>query len=368
MQSMPTPRRILVICTRRLGDALLTTPLIRSLRSAWPEARIDALTFAAAAPALVGNPDLVQVLSLREGASLAENWHVVGRLRRAYDLAAITLPSDRAHFIGAWCARRRVGVVPSLDAPGGRWKRWLCASWSVHDPWQVHAAEQALRLADGLGIPRVPWVVPPEPLTPPPRRERPYAVLHPSPMFRYKAWTEDGWRALIDWLLARGFDVVLTGGPAPAEKETIEHLLLGIRKRERVTSLAGALRFAELTPLIRGARVFVGPDTSVTHLAAATGVPTVAVFGPSSPIAWGPWPQGFTGAGDSPWTLRAPLQHRGNVWIVQGITHCVPCLGEGCDKHLNSRADCLEQMPAGRVTAVVEQALLSTPAAAAAQQ
>ena len=44
---LPARPRILVIALRRLGDVLLTTPLIRSLRRAWPDAAIDALVFAA---------------------------------------------------------------------------------------------------------------------------------------------------------------------------------------------------------------------------------------------------------------------------------------------------------------------------------
>ena len=109
-----------------------------------------------------------------------------------------------------------------------------------------------------------------------------------------------------------------------------------------------------------GALVFVGPDTSVTHLAAATGTQTVALYGPSHPVAWGPWPMRHrpAAAGDvSPWRMKAPLQRRGNVWLIQGEGDCVPCLGEGCDKHVGSHSDCLDELPAQRVIEVVDQAL-----------
>ena len=57
----------------------------------------------------------------------------------------------------------------------------------------------------------------------------------------------------------------------------------------------GILTWAELAGLIAAAKVYVGPDTSVTHLAAATGAMTVALYGPTDPRRWGPWPLGGPG-------------------------------------------------------------------------
>src|SRR6185503_10246297 len=96
-------------------------------------------------------------------------------------------------------------------------------------------------------------------------------------------WTDAGWRALADALAARGFAVVATGGPD--DKPALDALWEG---QANITRLDGTLAWPELAALIGGASVYVGPDTSVTHLAAATGVPTVALFGPTDPRLWGP--------------------------------------------------------------------------------
>lgn len=365
--SLPSaPRRVLVICMRRLGDALLSSALIHSLRGAWPEARIEVLVNAGSAPALRGNPDIDELLVQPERAGVQAWLEVAARIFRRYDLAVCTLHNDRPQIYTLLASSRRVTVVPLRGEAGARWKRWLSDAWCEQALGRVHAVESYLGLLDCLGLPRLPAVVPPRPPSDtaldqalgPGWRERPYAVVHPAPLYRYKAWTIDGWQQLVRGLLDRGLHVCMTGGGGAQEARTMEDACAGLSadQRARVALFNGRLSFAELTPLIEHAKVFIGPDTSVTHLAAATGVPTVALFGPSHPIAWGPWPLGWDSR-VSPWQMRMPMQRQGNVWLVQGDLHCVPCLNEGCERHLDSRADCLDQLGPERVMSAVDQAL-----------
>lgn len=354
-----TPSRILVLCTRRIGDVLLTTPLIRSLRRAWPDARIDVLTLAGSAGVLAGNPDIDLVLTLRERAPLWESLRTVGG-HRTYDLALSTLYNDRPHLLAAWAAPRRAGVLPPAGEPGRWWKGRLSQYQVALEP--VHTVLQYLRLAEVLGIAGAREVVPPRPpdegavdrLLGARMRAEPYAVVHPSPLYAYKAWTREAWRGLARWLLAQGIRVVLSGGPAPHERAYAASVAEGFAN---VIVAAGRLTLAELTPLIAGARLYVGPDTSVTHLAAATGTQVLTVFGPSNPVVWGPWPQGHAGPEPGPWVMQQPLQRRGNVTLVQGLTPCMPCLLEGCERRLDSRSRCLDELPAARVIAAAQQAL-----------
>ena len=79
MIALPQSPRILVVALRRLGDVLLTTPLIRSLKRAWPDAAIDALVFRGTEGILAGNPDLADVVTMPERASAAESIALVRR-------------------------------------------------------------------------------------------------------------------------------------------------------------------------------------------------------------------------------------------------------------------------------------------------
>jgi len=343
---LPLKPRILVVTLRRLGDVLLATPLIRSLRRAWPQARIDALVFADTAGILEGNPDLDGVIATTAQPSIAQTLRLGGRLFRRYDLAISTQSGDRPTGFAIVAGRARIAPVPADF--NGRVKRALLTRSVAVTPG-LHRVEEMLRLADVLGIARVPELACPraaEVDTP----DEPYAVIHAAPMFRYKQWTANGWRALAAALTVRGLSVIASGGPAEAERRYLDEVWDGAN----VTRRDGEHSWPQLAALLAQARVYVGPDTSVTHLAAAAGCPTVAIYGPTDPRLWGPWPGGGT---DNVWAASGAIQRRGNVWLVQNPLPCMPCQLEGCERRLDSDSQCLVELPPNQVIAAVDQAL-----------
>ena len=118
----PQPR-ILVVALRRLGDVLLTTPLIRSLKRAWPDAAIDVLVFAGTEGILAGNPDIASVITMAERPAAGESLALMRRLWRRYDLALSTQSGDRPTLFAWGSGRRSVGFV---DAQGTMARlKWL---------------------------------------------------------------------------------------------------------------------------------------------------------------------------------------------------------------------------------------------------
>ena len=152
----------------------------------------------------------------------------------------------------------------------------------------------------------------------------------------------------------RGLATVVSGGKADRA------YLDGVWREADVARLDGKLAWPELSGVIGAARVYVGPDTAVTHLAAATGTQTVALFGPTNPRIWGPWPVGGL---DRPWAAAGTIQNRGNVWLVQNPLLCLPCQQEGCARRLNSHSQCLDELPVAQVLAALDQALAVRQAA-----
>jgi heptosyltransferase III len=345
--NLPSRPKILVIALRRLGDVLLTTPLIRSLRRAWPNAAIDALIFSDSAGILEGNTDLNSVVIMPVRPNAIQTLALAVRLWRRYDLAISTQSGDRPIGFAVIAGRHRVAPVDATF--NGHVKRAILQR-SVTIERGVHRVEEMLQLADLLGISRAPELVPPQVSDNDAARAGDYAVIHAAPMFRYKQWMKDGWRKIAATLARKGLSVIATGGPAESERRYLDDVWDGMT----VTRLDGKLSWPQLGALLAKARIFIGPDTSVTHLAAAAGCPIVALYGPTDPHLWGPWPLGGL---DSNWEAAGKIQQRGNVWLVQNPLPCMPCQLEGCERRLDSYSACLDELSAECVIAAIEQAL-----------
>jgi heptosyltransferase III len=352
--TLPDCPRILVVTLRRLGDVLLTTPLLHALHERWPAGRLDALVFRGTEAILDGNPDLDAVLTVPLRPTAREFAGLLTRIWRRYDLAICTQTGDRPVFLSWAAGRRRLGFVGQGETGSG-WKRHLFHRYVPVDA-ENHRVTELMRLAECLGLTGAPRVVCPGGSQPVDLPGRPYAVVHACPMFRYRRWTDAAWRDLVQALLQRGLAVVATGGPDPTEQAYLNALFEPVTPP--LVRLDGRLAWPQLAALLRGAAVYVGPDTSMTHLAAASGCPTVGLYGPASPRRIGPWPvDGMA----QPWEHAGTIQRRGNVWVVQHPLACLPCERVGCEHHVNSFSRCLDELSAREVLAAIDAALASRP-------
>ena len=279
------------------------------------------------------------------------------RLWRRYDLVVSTQSGDRPTFYALVAGRRRVGLVPRAGETGASWKRYAYHTAVAPAP-DTHRIAHLQQLADALNLTFADELVCPRGTPLPASAPRaPYAVLHANPAYRYKRWTDDGWRALARALAERGLTVVVTGGPDPAERSYLDALWSPVAPA--VVRLDGALDWPQLAALLGQAAVYVGVDTSMTHLAAGAGCPTIAIYGPTSPRLIGPWPVGGLAR---PWDPAGTIQRRGNVWVVQNPLPCLPCEKLGCAGHLDSYARCLDELAVRQVLTAVDQALVKAAA------
>lgn len=348
------PRSVLVVVTRRIGDVLLATPLIHSLKHAWPQCAVDVLVFSGTEGIIAANRDVRRVLTIAPRPGWRGHLGLAARIARRYDVAFSLVPGDRPTFYAYLAGRWRAGLL--VDSRNQRWKRRLLNRWAPFDDLNTHTVRMHLALAGMAGVAAwgdvtASWSAAEEQqakqLT---GTEASFAVFHPYPRFNYKMWHQEAWTKLARWLAARGMRTVLTGG---GDAEELAYVAAIARALPGDTlNAAGKLTLGASACLVSRARVFVGPDTAMTHVAAALGVPTVALFGPSNPVKWGPWPRGHA-PDTNPWR-RCGSERSGNVVLVQGTGACVPCLLEGCERNIASYSDCLLELPVGKVTAAIE--------------
>ncbi len=372
------PKKVLFIATRQIGDVLVTTPLISKARELWPDAEFHFLGYRGKLEMLKGNPDIAETIETSDRPGFAEYLSLFNRLFQRYDLAIVTQPSDRAYLYGLVAAFRRVGVLgghpQGKDGKGSSktekqnaWKKFISMHNVTVDYFTQHVIAEKLRLLEVFF--RNPHdlfkeaisVVPPvgEPLTPIITNQLtpPYAVLHPGPLTAYKRWPLTYWQKLIEWLVQEGMQVVLSASPAKQDLQ-LNHDILSLLDdgtRKHVIDTAGKLSIPQAGTLLRGAALYIGVDTSITHLAAACNTPTIALFGATPPTNFGPWPNGYIG--DQPYQLRARTQTVGCVTILQGPGECVPCRKAGCEDRADSNSECLDLLEPSQVIEAAKQAL-----------
>jgi heptosyltransferase-3 len=356
----PNPARILVIALRHLGDVLLTTPLLRSLRQAYPEAQLDILVYGNTAPILEGNPDINHIIITPNRPKFSDYCHLLPRLFRHYDLALATQTGDRPFLYTFLAAPLRLAVVPSKNTKGW-WKRFFVQRWIELDDDNTHTVLQHLKLLDLIDVPRNFSLIPPQTDDIQQLKEQfpflsantDYAVLHPYPRWTYKRWTTEGWIEIGHYLKKSGLKLVLSGGSAQEEVDYVAN----IQNKLPVDTinLAGQVSLAQLANIIAQAKLFIGPDTGITHLAAATGIPVIAIYGPTNPVKWAPWPSGFH-QNINPFH-KTGCQQVNNISLIQGKADCVPCHLEGCDRHQQSRSQCLDTLSPECVEEAIRLAL-----------
>lgn len=340
--ALPANARVLVIAGPAHGDILLATPLLRSLRRAAPDGVVDVLVYQGQSAILEGNADVHEVLAAPKHPGFSGYLRLMRSIFRRYDVAISNKQTDRVIGYTIMAARTRVAVVPADRQP---WKRRLMTASVPYDHDETHTVVQNNALGTLLGLEpswelRLPAssgsaaVI--DGLLPAAASGQAFAVLHINPGLPHKRWQTTGWAAVASALAGRDLPIVLTGDGSAREREYLAEVKAALRVP--VTDLSGRLTFAEVSELLSRCTIFIGTDTVTTHMAAATGVPTVALFGPESSQVWGPWPRGHVGPA-SPWSGPGD-QRAGNVFLLQSDVPCPTCRQGYCLRRTERQRSC----------------------------
>lgn len=351
-------QRVLVIKLRHHGDVLLSSPVFSALRRAAEHCEVDALVYAETAPMLQDHPAISHLHCIDRSwkssgwrARASAEWSLLQTLRaRRYDLVVHLTEHTR----GAWLTRiLKPRWSVAYRRPGRAGSFWGNSFTHIASraPARRHAVEVNLDALRRLGLvidaadkrvvlvpgaaaeAKVAALLDANGLS-----ARPFVHLHPGSRWQFKCWPAARFAELCHYLHAHGLPLVLTGAPDAAERRLIDEIVkrLADIPTTAFLDLTGSLSLRELAALTARARLFVGVDSAPMHIAAAMDTPTVALFGPSGDIEWGPW----------------QVRRR----IVASQTHpCRPCGLDGCGS--GKISECLTELPVESVIAACDALL-----------
>ena len=286
---MKKTEKILVIRLREIGDTILLTPLLRQLKRIYPEAVLDVVCEDRNAVVLQHNPHVNRLFRLQRKANAWRFLKFSHELRREnYDLAIDSQSMPKTALLTRLtCSKTRLGFK-------NRWLRnRLCYTAPFVKETLLHSAVSNLQLLqdDRVDLKDVELDVF---ATPEAQRAtewltqeakgRPVVAINPATRFEARRWSYDGFAEIADRLSTNGYKVLILYGPG--EKEIAQ----GVAHRMHQPCLIEypIPTLLELRCLLSKCVLYVGNDGGPKHLAVASGISTVTLFG-DSPDPWTPW-------------------------------------------------------------------------------
>jgi len=272
--SVKTPR-ILVIRGGAIGDFILTLPVLTALRERFPSTEIEVL----------GYP---RIASLGLLGGLAKAVHAIESPGLAMFFAkGGSFDSEWREFFGQFAI-----VISYLFDPDKIFetnvkscglRQFIAAQHRPDETKPIHATDVFLKPLEQLTIFDADPVARLE--LPGLAKRNNWLALHPGSGSESKNWPEQNWRELVAHLLDHSpLNLLLIGGEA--EGDRLQRLANGM-PLDRL-EIAQHIPLPELAPRLAKCAGYVGHDTGMTHLAAALGLPTLVLWGPSSQTIWQP--------------------------------------------------------------------------------
>lgn len=336
----------LIVVLRYIGDVLVTTPLARSIKKAYPGARVEYLVFRGTESCLAKNPFVDRVHTIARGEKRVST---LLSLFRKFDFALAANPSDRSMIYAGLAGRKSIGLHYQR-----KFLTTLLLDRQIHCDDRRHVVPVILGLLEPLGIEPIPEIVmgfDAEDVEFADKRlpEEGYVILHPYSRSACKYWPPESWGRLASGIAERGLTPVFTVTGDAEDARLLASIMASAPAATR--SLPEPFTLPQLAAAISKSRAYVGIDTVITHVAAASGARVIALFGPTLTRYWAPWPNATHG--DSPFAAGKGVQRVGNVTIMQKDWPCVPCNRETCSISSRGRMECLVELAPAEVMAEI---------------
>ena len=323
--------RVLVVRLRSIGDTVLATPSLDSLRRFLPGAQIDILLEDWVAPVLENFDAVDNVISFKKD-DLTMRLQTAWRIRQNHYDVVFNLHggTTSGFFVRASGAKHRVGF--SHYRYTFFHNHLLSSSADFWGKEVTHSAEQQLALLGFVGIPVADKPKSRLNINPDFKFQiSDYALIHPVAAFDTKQWATENFARIAEYLSAKNLQTVAIA--TKKEREVLEKLK---RLSNVPITVFDDLTLPEITALASRAEIFVGNDSGIAHIAAAVQTPSVVIFGSSNRNHWRPW-------------TDAPNE------IVYENLPCQPCAGYFCKEFTEPK--CILNVKTESVIEAIERVL-----------
>jgi predicted lipopolysaccharide heptosyltransferase III len=342
--------KILLIRLRSMGDIILMTPIISSLKKWKPALNLTVLIEHRFNALLEGNPLIDSIINSKIPAGNKNSFSDLelllgGLYRQKFDMV-INLHGGTRSTLQTMASLAPYRVAPeyfrynfiyNIKTPHPQ------IVWQTKEP--LHTVQNQLSFIKALRIPisDCEITVPCSAKTEEEVKKKlaslgvdvhkPFVVIHPGASLLSKKWSTDNFAHLSDWLIDK-FKLQVLIITSPQEKEVMDEILMKV-KHKPFSWFGPSLK--NLIAIIKACSLFVGNDAGPTHIAAAFKKPIVVIFGSSSHNRWHPWKTSYS--------------------LIRHSLPCSPCPGKKC--YNNTSLKCIRSITLEEVKEGVKEQLVN---------
>ena len=299
------------ICLLRLsaiGDVTHMLPVVATLQQQWPDTRITWVIGKLEYQLVKQLPGVEFVVFDKSGG-----WSEYLKLRKAlksqrFDLLLLMQVSLRASIASLMIrAKKRVGY----DEARSRDMHWLFCNQRISGDPRVHVLDGFFQFLETIGINdrRMDWLLKADTSSAQFASgiidNKPTVVINPCSSARnnnWRNWSIEGYATIVDFLVDRDYQVVLTGGPAQAEKDFAESIQQA--SQQKSINLVGQTSLMQLLAILEQSLCLIAPDTGPAHMGTVAGIPVIGLYASSNPLRSGPYRSQATTVNAYPEELR----------------------------------------------------------------
>lgn len=338
--------KLIIISLSRIGDLILTLPIMQNIKKELPNSEISILTYYDCQKVLSGFNYHDQIICVNRKRNIIEQILLLFKIYKKFDYSFSFQTGDKPTLYSILSGKSSHGL---LSVSANSWKRKLLTKFLYHDNNKHVVNNSWCLVSNFLGLKRFKNNVHEFNITTKFKEvslPENFILVHPCAKFSYKELRPEQWIELINTLIKKGENIVLISGRTKKEIELAN--IIHRKFPNIIKNYAGVFDIEQIPVILKKAKLFIGLDSSISHLSALLGLKTVVIFGPTNPKNWIPVPINYQINNTLDLTPLDQIVKSGNfsnVFLIRNlIFDCVPCENEGCEKNINSVSDCLHQL------------------------